>query len=94
MADSRGVRSAGQRETPAPQLPLSKTTATQIARTSRARSLRSASREITDFVPVEKPTRRSARQASVTSVTDENESEEIQARQTRREALKEALEGQ
>ncbi|EUC43914.1 hypothetical protein COCMIDRAFT_27666 [Bipolaris oryzae ATCC 44560] len=92
MADSRGVRSAGRRETPTPQLPLSKTAATQIARTSRARSLRSASREITDFVPVEKPTRRSARQASVTSVTGENESEEIQARQTRREAMKEALE--
>ncbi|EMD89371.1 hypothetical protein COCC4DRAFT_60749 [Bipolaris maydis ATCC 48331] len=92
MADSRGVRSAGRRETPTPQPPLSKTTATQMARTSRARSLRSASREITDFVPVEKPTRRSARQASVTSVTGENESEEIQARQTRREAMKEMLE--
>jgi hypothetical protein len=93
MADRRRVRSVGRRETPTPQ-PSSKPTATQQGRAARARSLRSASREVNDFVDMQKPTRRATRQASITSVTVESDNEGTQARQARRKAAKEALEGQ
>ena len=93
MADRRGVRAARRRGATTPQ-PQSKTTATHPGRASRARSLRSASREIADFVDVQKPTRRGTRQASITEVVDDSENEPKQARRTKREDMKEALEGQ
>jgi len=86
MANRRGVRPANRRQTPTPQ-PLSKGTTPQLGRVSRTRNLRSASREVDDFGDIQKPTRRGARQASVTTVTEESESEsesERKARPTRR----------
>ncbi|USP73963.1 uncharacterized protein yc1106_01237 [Curvularia clavata] len=92
MADRRRVRSESRRATATPQ-PPSKATATNPGRASRARSLRSASREIVDFGDFEKHTRRRTRQASITGVIDDSENEGKQARQTRRQAMKEPLEG-
>ncbi|CAG5150518.1 uncharacterized protein ALTATR162_LOCUS2687 [Alternaria atra] len=89
MADRRSVRSASRRKSPTPQ-PPSKATATQLGRASRARSLRSVSREVEDFIDIQKPTRRSARQASVTT-NDESEHELQKARKTKRKPAKELL---
>ncbi|CAA9966656.1 hypothetical protein PTMSG1_10015 [Pyrenophora teres f. maculata] len=90
MADRRGVRSASRRKTPTPQ-PPSKGTAPQLERVSRARNLRSASREVDDLVDVQKPTRRGARQASVATVTEESENQAPTARRTKRQPAKETL---
>jgi hypothetical protein len=69
----------------------------QMGRAPRTRGLRSASREIEEFVDFQKPTRRSARQtsvATVTTVTDDSENERQTARRTKRKPAKEALGGQ
>lgn len=88
MTDSRSVRASSRRKTPTPQPPL------QAARAPRTRALRSASRDIPDTVTA-KPTRRSARQASVTTATDESENEgKATTRRTRRKHAKEAVGGQ
>jgi hypothetical protein len=92
MADSRGVRAGSRRKTPTPQ-PPSKAMTAQMGRATRTRNLRSASREVDDFVDIQKPTRRSARQASVTSVTSDNENEEQNARKTKRKLAKQAVGG-
>jgi hypothetical protein len=91
MADRRSVRSTSRRKTPTPQ-PQAKATAEQLGRASRARSLRSASREVGDIIDIQKPTRRSARQASVTT-NDESEYETRQTRKTKRKPAKELLGG-
>ncbi|EDU51215.1 hypothetical protein A1F94_009754 [Pyrenophora tritici-repentis] len=90
MADRRGVRSANRRKTPTPQ-PPDKATAPQLGRVSRTRTLRSASREVEDLVDVQKPTRRGARQGSVTTVTEESQIEARTARSTKRQPAKETL---
>jgi len=92
MADSRGVRPASRRKTPTPQ-PLSRGMAPQLERVSRTRSLRSASREADNFADIQKPTRRGARQATVTTVTEESESEALPTRRTKRQPTKETLGG-
>ncbi|KAI4945538.1 hypothetical protein J4E91_007880 [Alternaria rosae] len=89
MADRRSVRSANRRKTPTPQPPAN-ATAQLSGRASRARSLRSASREVEDFVDIQKPIRRSARQASVTT-NDESEHDAPKARNTKRKPAKELL---
>ncbi|CAI9633133.1 unnamed protein product [Alternaria burnsii] len=89
MDDRRSVRSASRRKSPTPQ-PPSKATAQQLGRASRARSLRSASREVEGFVDIQKPARRSARQASVTT-NDESGNEPQKARKTKHESAKELL---
>ncbi|RAR01600.1 hypothetical protein DDE82_006349 [Stemphylium lycopersici] len=93
MADRRSVRSASRRKTPTPQ-PPSKPAAPQLGRASRARHLRSASRDIDDFVEIQKSTRRSARQPSVTTIPDDSENEAKPARQTARKPATDALGGQ
>jgi hypothetical protein len=93
MADRRSVRSTSRRKTPTPQPQAkAKATAEQVGRASRARSLRSASREVGDFIDIQKPTRRSARQASVTT-NDESDYETRKARKTKRKPAKELLGG-
>lgn len=92
MADRRSVRSASRRNTPTPQ-PPSKPPA-HLGRASRARSLRSASREVDGFVEIQKPARRTTRQASITSVNYESEHETKQARRTERNPANDALGGQ
>lgn len=89
MADRRGVRSASRRKTPTPQ-PPSKTNTPQLARASR---MRSASRDVEPVYEVLKPTRRSARQASIATVTDESENEGQTTRRTKRRPAKEAAAG-
>ncbi|OAG16239.1 hypothetical protein CC77DRAFT_1078352 [Alternaria alternata] len=89
MDDRRSVRSISRRKSPTPQ-PPSKATAQQLGRASRARSLRSASREVEGFVDIQKPARRSARQASVTT-NDESGYEPQKARKTKRNSAKELL---
>ncbi|RYN39385.1 hypothetical protein AA0114_g11331 [Alternaria tenuissima] len=89
MDDRRSVRSTSRRKSPTPQ-PPSKATAQQVGRASRARSLRSASREVEGFVDIQKPARRSARQASVTT-NDESGYEPQKARKTKRNSAKELL---
>ncbi|EOA82497.1 uncharacterized protein SETTUDRAFT_140618 [Exserohilum turcica Et28A] len=89
MADRRSVRSASRRNTPTPQ-PPSKPPA-HLGRASRARSLRSASREVDGFVEIQKPARRTTRQASITSVNYESEHETKQARRTERNPANDAL---
>ncbi|KAI4921768.1 hypothetical protein J4E90_000195 [Alternaria incomplexa] len=89
MADRRSVRSASRRKTPTPQPPAN-APAQQFGRAPRARSLRSASREVEDFIDIQKPTRRSARQASVTT-NDGSEHEAPKARNTKRKPAKELL---
>ncbi|KAL1799728.1 hypothetical protein ACET3X_000070 [Alternaria dauci] len=93
MDDRRSVRSASRRKSPTPQ-PPSKTTAPQrLGRAARARSLRSASREVEDFIDIQKPARRSARQASVTTNDDNDDdgNEPQKARKTKRKPAKELL---
>jgi hypothetical protein len=91
MADRRSVRSASRRKTPTPQ-PPSKANTPQPARASRTRALRSASRDV-EIVETLKPTRRSAQQASITTVTDESEHERHTTRKSRRRPAKEAMGG-
>ncbi|KAH5225109.1 hypothetical protein HBI62_112170 [Parastagonospora nodorum] len=86
MADRRGVRAASRRKTPTPQ-PPSKASTPQPGRASR---MRSASRDVEPVFEVPKPTRRSARQASVATVTDESENEGQTTRRTIRRPVKEA----
>ncbi|KAH7400719.1 hypothetical protein DE146DRAFT_653712 [Phaeosphaeria sp. MPI-PUGE-AT-0046c] len=90
MADRRGVRSASRRKTPTPQ-PSSKPTAPNPGRASRTRGLRSASRDIEPVVEAPKATRRSARQASVTTGTDDSENEFQTTRRTKRRPAKEVV---
>ncbi|KAH9877218.1 hypothetical protein IAQ61_002581 [Plenodomus lingam] len=91
MADRRGVRASSRRRTATPQLPNQvPTTQPQPTRAPRARTLRSASRDLNESLDVQKPTRRSARQASVTSVTNDSDLETKKAaRRTRRKPAKE-----
>jgi hypothetical protein len=91
MADRRSVRSTSRRKSPTPQ-PPSKATAAQLGRASRARSLRSASREVDDFVDIQKPARGGVRQASV-ATNDKSEHEPQKARNTKRKPAKEPLGG-
>jgi len=56
--------------------------------------MRSASRDVEPVYEVPKPTRRSARQASVATVTDESENEGQTTRRTKRRPAKEAAAGQ
>ncbi|KAF2828503.1 hypothetical protein CC86DRAFT_193986 [Ophiobolus disseminans] len=90
MADRRGVRSASRRKTPTPQ-PPSKTNTPQPGRASRTRGLRSASRDLEPVNEAQKPTRRSARHASVTTVTDESDYEAKSTRRTKRRPAKEVV---
>ncbi|KAF1842056.1 uncharacterized protein K460DRAFT_380017 [Cucurbitaria berberidis CBS 394.84] len=91
MADRRGVRSATRRKTPTPQ-PPSKTTVSQVGPISRAKRLRSASRDAEDITHVQKPTRQSARQASVTTtITEESDHGDHAARRTKRRPVKEPV---
>lgn len=92
MADRRGVRSASRRKTPTPQ-PPSKVNTPQAARASRARSLRSASRDIEPVTETLKPTRRSVRQASVTTATDESDHDGKTFFKTKRRPAKTAVTG-
>lgn len=64
-----------------------------MGRASRTRNLRSASRELDGFVEIQKPTRRSAPQASVVTATSDSENEGQNARKTKRKPAKEALGG-
>lgn len=91
MADRRSVRSASRRKTPTPQ-PPSKANTPQPARASRTRALRSASRDI-EAIETLKATRRSVRQASVTTVTDGSEDEGHTMRKSKRRPVKEAMGG-
>jgi hypothetical protein len=91
MADRRGVRAGSRRKTATPQ-PPSKAMNARMGRAPRTRGLRSASREVEEFVDIQKPTRRSARQASVTMTDSENEGQT--RRRTQRKPAKEALGGQ
>jgi hypothetical protein len=91
MADRRSVRSASRRKTPTPQ-PPSKASTPQPARASRTRALRSASRDV-EIIDTLKPARRSARQPSITTVTDESEREGHTTRKPRRKPAKEAMGG-
>jgi hypothetical protein len=90
MATTRGVRAGSQRTTPTPQLSKA---ASQPGRVSRA--MRSASRDF-EHIDAQKPTRRSARQASVisvTSVASESDKNGLKSRKPRHVAAKEALGG-
>jgi hypothetical protein len=93
MADHRGVRSASRRKTPTPQ-PPSKANTPQPGRASRTRIMRSASRDVESIYEAVKPTRRSARQASVATVTDESENDGQTTRRTKRRPAKEVVAGQ
>lgn len=70
MADRRTVRSGSRRNTPASQA-------------SRKRGMRSASRDVEPSVEPARPLRRSTRQASVTSIIEEQE-EDNDASRTKR----------
>lgn len=87
MADRRSVRSSSRRTTPAPQL-LPKAAAIPPVRTTR--HTRSVSRDIEEPV---KPTRRSARQASVESISSEKEAGVRGASRAKKKA-KEAIAGE
>ncbi|KAK7177990.1 hypothetical protein PSPO01_15961 [Paraphaeosphaeria sporulosa] len=77
MTDRRGVRSSSRRTTPPPQPPQpppkATTTSPQAGRTTRQRGTRGASRHVEALTEPAKPTRRSARRASIDSVLSENE---------------------
>ncbi|KAJ4993944.1 hypothetical protein SVAN01_00421 [Stagonosporopsis vannaccii] len=83
MAQVRGVRAGSRRKTPTPQPQKP-----QAARASRR--LRSQSRDIEPIPELHKPTRRSARQESVTSVLSESENDGLKPRKSRRNPAKEA----
>ncbi|KAF1947641.1 hypothetical protein EJ02DRAFT_333292 [Clathrospora elynae] len=89
MAGSRGLRSASRRKTPTPQ-PPSKAPTPQPGRAPRTRGLRSASRDFEHVIDAQKPMRRSARQASVATVTDESDHQGQTTRRTKRRPAKEA----
>ncbi|KAF1836976.1 hypothetical protein BDW02DRAFT_492543 [Decorospora gaudefroyi] len=88
MADRSRVRSTSRRKTPNPQ-PLPKVVPSQ-GRASR-RGLRSASREVEESIGVVKPAGRNARQAALSTVTDDSENEGQTTRITKRNPAKEAL---
>ncbi|CAO2647992.1 Nn.00g089140.m01.CDS01 [Neocucurbitaria sp. VM-36] len=90
MADRRGVRSASRRKTPTPQSP-SQATTPRGGRATRAKRLHSASRDLEADIDVQKPSRRSARQASITTATDESDHEGQATRRTRRKPAKEPV---
>ena len=92
MAERRGVRPPSRRKTPTPQ-PPSKGTAPQLGRVWRTRSLRSASREVDDFIDIQKPPRRATRQTSIATVPNESEDEARTTRRTKRKPAKEPLGG-
>jgi hypothetical protein len=56
--------------------------------------MRSASRDVDSIYESLKPTRRSMRQASVATVTDESENEGKATRRTKRKPVKEVILGQ
>ncbi|KAL5120680.1 hypothetical protein ACEQ8H_001429 [Pleosporales sp. CAS-2024a] len=89
MADrrSRSVRAASRRKTPTPQL----STTPQPARASRARGVQSVHGDVGATYEAAKPTRRSARQASLTTMTDESENEGQPTRRAARKLAKEAI---
>jgi hypothetical protein len=91
MADRRGVRSGSRRKTPTPQ-PPSKVNTPRPGRATR-RGMRSASRDIEPVLEMQKPTRRSARQASVTTVTDDSENEGQGTRKIKRRPAKDVMAG-
>ncbi|KAH8732549.1 hypothetical protein GQ44DRAFT_602297 [Phaeosphaeriaceae sp. PMI808] len=82
MADRRGARSISRRKTPTPQ-PHSLVNTALVGRASRSRALRSASRDLEPKIEMLKPTRRSARRASVT-MTDESDQEGKATHRTKR----------
>ncbi|KAF2019756.1 hypothetical protein BU24DRAFT_386855 [Aaosphaeria arxii CBS 175.79] len=89
MAERRGVRSSSRRITPTPQV-QDVAPSQQSARLSRKRTTRSASREIESAVPAVKPTRRSARQASVASDSGlDDQSTRITKKKGRKEQVSE-----
>ncbi|KAH7380173.1 hypothetical protein BKA66DRAFT_442486 [Pyrenochaeta sp. MPI-SDFR-AT-0127] len=90
MADRRGVRSASRRKTPTPQSP-SKVNPPQPGRALRTRGLRSASHGAEHVVEVQKPARRSVRQASVNTVTDESDREARATSETIQKVAKEPV---
>ncbi|PSN66745.1 hypothetical protein BS50DRAFT_494425 [Corynespora cassiicola Philippines] len=89
MADRRGMRPSSRRTTPTPQ-PASKPNPPPASRITR-RSTRSASREITDYPELVKPTRRSARQASIASDISEGNVAGPLRQATKRHAQKDSL---
>lgn len=89
MADRRGVRASSRRKTPTPQL-ASTATSPQAERASRNKALRSASRDVEDAGALPMPTRRSARQASVVSMSD-SEHDGKATRKSKRKPAKEAV---
>jgi hypothetical protein len=86
MADRGGVR-ASRRKTPTPQPTI---TARKI-RTPRRHATRSASREVEELALPTKPARRSARQATVERLSEQ---EENPVRKTKKNARKEVVTGQ
>jgi hypothetical protein len=91
MADRRGVRSASRRKTPTPQ-PPTKANTPHPGRATR-RGMRSASRDTEPVFEVLKPTRRSARQTSVATVTDDSGNEGQATRRTKRRPVKDVVAG-
>jgi hypothetical protein len=83
MADRGGVR-ASRRKTPTPQ-------PTITARKIRTHATRSASREVEELALPTKPARRSARQATVERLSEQ---EENPVRKTKKNARKEVVTGQ
>ncbi|CAI6340057.1 unnamed protein product [Periconia digitata] len=90
MADRRGMRSGSRRADPTPQS-HSKSIVTQTVHATRKRNTRSASRDIDVPTETERPLRRSARQASVTSIASESARENETDRGMRRNPREEAF---
>ncbi|KAF2633849.1 hypothetical protein BU25DRAFT_13979 [Macroventuria anomochaeta] len=82
MAEARGVRAGSRRKTPTLQ--------PEKAPARAPRRLRSQSRDIEPLSELQKPTRRSARQGSVTSIASESKNKGPNARKTKRKPAKEA----
>ncbi|KAF9697332.1 hypothetical protein EKO04_004656 [Ascochyta lentis] len=79
MAESRGMRAGSRRKTPTPQ--------PEKAAARASRRLRSASRDIEPILELQKPSRRSTRQASV--ARSESESEGLKPQKASRKPTKE-----
>lgn len=76
------MRAGSRRKTPTPQ--------PEKPQARASRRLRSQSREIEPIPALQKPTRRSARQGSVTAIPSESDNEESKPRKPRRKPVKEA----
>lgn len=82
MPDAQGVRAGNRRKTPTPQ--------PKKPQPYASRRLRSQSRDVEPMPELQKPTRRSQRQASVTSVLSDSEQEGFKSRKSRRRNAKDA----